>query len=1292
MKSNKWYKGLTATAIALALAGAAAIPAYAGDAEEMNDTGITTSTFENETTDQAADAVIDKAADAVIDKVIDGNVNWGETDENGQTVGKIGENGEGGGVGRTETDGNTTTDEKYDENKASTSVSGPSYVDENGNTVTPTTTVTPGTKETTTEGKGEISGELPRKEEVKENNTDIKADFDGVNFDHITDGKINDKNGKEYNVTDNGDGKYTLTREENLEGKLGDEDIAKLLNGYVKNEDGSYTKVDGDTTTVITITGNTVNRRVQTTLTVSTKETKKDSEDQTGTVTDKTTGNIKDTAGSDLNVSGILEKAKKDGATVEKDANGNITKFTDTDGKVYEFTYESGEGTSVDPSTLNADQLAGLLGDGYTVVDGKIIFTDANGSEHEITLDDAKSELIKKTVKVTVKTKEKHEESDKVKESIEKEAEKAALAEAKKKAAQALGIDEGKFTLKAGTTDTYVYTDESGKTYSFKLTAVKKPDSQGDMSEEDKSKIDGFEYGTKFTITYESTASDSTIVTPGQKDLGNAPFELDENGNIKGATKVDDTHYTITKVENGKTYTYTITIADITDVSGLTDEEKALLEGSSGEELGNLSLKRYSWTSTASYDDVVENGGVHEKEGSYIEKGEGNTFIYHDKDGNTISGLKKNDDGSYSYTDADHVKHTYTVSERDMTTDEIKAMLEKAGYTDVVLGEDGKATGKKGGADVDITYTPQKITDITVKSEDGGAFNSREELINWIKGEVDKLQEGETLKFGEKEIPKGTEITWEFIKDEVESVTNFSQMSDQEIISLLKKQQQTAKDNNNYYDGSEGKWVDGYYEGWWPFGEWVDGHWEKNPNYIGHLDLATDANLTLTDKTKTDCILIEKNLEWNYDADKLVKGEGNTKVGLSNNISYDNEDGTDGHYEYPRASWDGSSKKNDKNPEKSAFYKLTGTIAYGTDKGIDGEYRDGWYTSGEKAAKKALQDYINEKTKGLSAEDAERARAKYKNAQVVRIYDDQQYNRCHYKIYLYTAELTTYGYMDKDGNTCVNKDFKRQDSSTSTEYVGGYDLTISELTQTSDGKVIGQGGSTTSYSGKLTKSKKDNGKQSMTVNAVKEGSERGESGSAIKGGYTLTETLDDLYATGSGSYNEYTVSKTGSAQGESYDGNVLYTYKVHDKTVINPEADLRSETVTLDNFRLNYKYTKTTVEEIEKKEEGTIVIPPTPIIIPGEKEDIIIREDDPPLTPAPEPSEDVTIDDEETPLTPAPIPDDVIDEIIMEIEDEVVPLASVPKTGEAGNAAAAAAGGALAGLAFLAFLRKRKSK
>ena len=45
--------------------------------------------------------------------------------------------------------------------------------------------------------------------------------------------------------------------------------------------------------------------------------------------------------------------------------------------------------------------------------------------------------------------------------------------------------------------------------------------------------------------------------------------------------------------------------------------------------------------------------------------------------------------------------------------------------------------------------------------------------------------------------------------------------------------------------------------------------------------------------TQTDCVLLAKNqkLEWNYDADKLVKGDGNTTVGLKKYISKDTEDG-----------------------------------------------------------------------------------------------------------------------------------------------------------------------------------------------------------------------------------------------------------------------------------------------------------------------------------------------------------------------------------------------------------------
>ena len=77
--------------------------------------------------------------------------------------------------------------------------------------------------------------------------------------------------------------------------------------------------------------------------------------------------------------------------------------------------------------------------------------------------------------------------------------------------------------------------------------------------------------------------------------------------------------------------------------------------------------------------------------------------------------------------------------------------------------------------------------------------------------------------------------------------------------------------------------------------------------------------------------------------------------------------------------------------------------------------------------------------------------------------------------------------------------------------------------------------------------------------------------------------------------------------------------------------------------------------------------------------------------PAEEPT---VIEDEETPLAPS-VPDDVIDTIIEEIEDEVVPLASVPQTGVASVPGSSAvpgvvSGGLLAGLAALILRKKRR--
>lgn len=106
-------------------------------------------------------------------------------------------------------------------------------------------------------------------------------------------------------------------------------------------------------------------------------------------------------------------------------------------------------------------------------------------------------------------------------------------------------------------------------------------------------------------------------------------------------------------------------------------------------------------------------------------------------------------------------------------------------------------------------------------------------------------------------------------------------------------------------------------------------------------------------------MLVSKNLklEWNYDAGNLVNGKGNQPVGLDSKISWDDEGGKgDGHYEYDR----GNSNNC---PDKSAYYKLTGTVAYdpikenGSIKLYQGQRGDYW-TPGISAEDEAINAYL----------------------------------------------------------------------------------------------------------------------------------------------------------------------------------------------------------------------------------------------------------------------------------------------------------------------------------------------
>ena len=331
------------------------------------------------------------------------------------------------------------------------------------------------------------------------------------------------------------------------------------------------------------------------------------------------------------------------------------------------------------------------------------------------------------------------------------------------------------------------------------------------------------------------------------------------------------------------------------------------------------------------------------------------------KGGDTYTGLKQNSDGTYTATQKDGDKtitYTFTLGEvKDLDEPTIKAMLAKEFQVsvDAIELKDGHATYKDGETTVTIDYRnlskktlkidksvseAVSVTD-TIKDGDKAALEAAQErLYQELKKKVEsiKLQKGEELWIGDLQIIDIENQKQEIIKKFTTAVSH-ENMSQQALIAALNAQADEAKNQTvvvNKGTKYEEK-LDNYYSGKKENFEHTPA---KPPKYrdlaerddIRHLDLASGAKMDkLPDKNgnvvQTDCVLLAKNqkLEWNYDADKLVKGDGNTTVGLKKYISKDTEDGKGSyHYEYDRLRGEGENK----NPEKSAFYKLTGTVAY----------------------------------------------------------------------------------------------------------------------------------------------------------------------------------------------------------------------------------------------------------------------------------------------------------------------------------------------------------------------------
>lgn len=691
-------------------------------------------------------------------------------------------------------------------------------------------------------------------------------------------------------------------------------------------------------------------------------------------------------------------------------------------------------------------------------------------------------------------------------------------------------------------------------------------------------------------------------------------------------------------------------------------------------------------------------------------------------DGKTYDKVTKTNDG-YTCTveDKNGVKTTYTFTKQagaPLTPEEIQTALAgqySVSADSIRLNADGKtATFTKGDETITVDYstlsetltvrkdvhTSSSVTDIIKDNKD--LEKAYDELWKQIQEIQSKLLPGEELWIGNLEVTDKTEKT-DIIKYFTTAISP-ENMSKDELIKALQEQERIAKNSTyvanagskyeetkkNYYSGeTETKY---YYQPWggskievtpagqpgWYYytndkGEkeyvsWWDVERQDTRNDIGHLDLASGSKLDLLpDKDgkvdQTDCVLVSKDLklEWNYDAGNLVNGKGNQTVGLDSKISWDDEGGKgNGHYEYDRGD-------PNNNPDKSAYYKLTGTVAYDPIKDKDGSIklyqgqRGDYWTPGISAEDQAINAYLEATGSNKTAKDlSPKERNAIVGTYVVKIgtTGTNSTGESGYQVYLKTSELTAYGYMSRDANTCINSTYKRQDGTWG--YVGGYDLMISKLTQVSEGKVVGQTESTikTITAPLSIRSSQDFANRLLELNKQTTTHKTSESATAsgenTSGGFDGAYTQDKSETvtgsgTGKGHYTTFTevLKKLFSGKGETtYDeGKVSYTYRTTD--YVDTEAVSKTAKTTTD-AHVGYNYTSIETRTVTVNGEETVIVPP--------------------VTPPETPVEDETPDEVVTPETPElpPVQDATPDEVVLPAEPElpaVQDATALPQTG-----------------------------
>ena len=865
--------------------------------------------------------------------------------------------------------------------------------------------------------------------------------------------------------------------------------------------------------------------------------------------------------------------------------------------------------------------------------------------------------------------------------------------------------------------DTFEVTLEDGKKYTLTYSAAeakvtastpttdktdtgKKPE---DIDDVYNNTVTGTAYVTGSKITYQHGAE---YKTTGMDTLGIGADFTTAPGAVPGSIQTD-TAGRITSYKDAAGNTHSFTYESV-DLSKLTEAERAALEKAAKQEgwkTENLtaSLTRVSWKVESPRIETpqttpIENGETVNlvKENDWSQTANGDTVDF-THSGTTYDGMKlvntaedgKTKTETYKKTDTDNTVTIITVTTQQLGEEEIKAKFDAQFGNDLIdlNFKDQIVTYKKDGKIYKANYDAQeeKLTVEVQKPQVVAATGSTEaeaqtKFLNELEeARLAAAKDGETLvieytKDGKiKNLVVDRKMTWEEVYEVVGHVVNYNAMTNAELVEYLNALETTAKEDGKFYDGSTSllgttpyywdannqmmkrvppedakkiyqKWNGKYYVK-------IDGEEHRvryNNNDIDHLDLATDSKLTLSEKEKDgtakidDCVLLNPTLTWHEKADQLVAGEGE-QAKLLNRITYDNEadDNDDtGHYEYARASWFTKDWWNDNAPTKSVFYKVEGQVAYGK-LGND-------YTS-EESARADLQAY-QDAHPGLDLS----------KAQVVKVYKNQNLNSpYYYQIYLYQSDLTAYGYMSDDNNTCGNALFA---PGSKHDYIGGYDLTLGNLTQTDEKHVVAMGKNTIALSATIKRRKLvenlTNRELRYTPKFVTEtiiheseviGQDTDLSGS-YQANYTKTADYRDeqqggIAGHGTGSYKSFTNLIrnifNGDGKGTVEGGFIKYEYHTEKNKDGNPvpfEADQMVVT-TKQDAEVHYTFTSQESRDVWIKGYTQTVVPP---VNPGPDSPELPPVEDTKPAPAPAPAPEApvlpAVQDARPDPAPAPAP------------------------------------------------------